>query len=119
MYIKTKLILLGGLRAYYQRCQPPKFKMREIFWGAKGPHSCILMTGGPSDFLGSEILAQNDFFGSMKYAGIFLGRKKKQRDFFGLRKKDQGIFLSMLKKVVIFLGRQILKNFVIFFGYKI
>ena len=57
------------------------------------------MTGGSSDFFGSEILAKGDFFGSMKDAGIFLGRKKKElRDFFGYA-----------KKVVIFLGRQILK----------
>ena len=84
----------------------------------QGPHSHILMTGkrgggGSSDFLGSEILAQSDFLGSMKDAGIFLGRrkkkKKKKRDFSGLRKKDQGIFLGMLKKVVIFWGKQILK----------
>ena len=45
----------------------------------------------------------------MKDAGIFLGRENKQRDFFfwgggGLRIKDQGIFLGMLKKVVIFFG---------------
>ena len=54
---------------------------------AQGPHSHILMRGegvGPSDFFGSEILAKSDFFGSMKDAGIFLGRKKEQRDFFGL-----------------------------------
>ena len=45
--------------------------------------------GGPSDFFGSEILAKSKFFGSMKDAGIFLGREKKnQRDFLGLRKKD-------------------------------
>ena len=43
---------------------------------------------GPSDFLGSEILAQRDFFGSMKDTRIFLGHKKKQRDFSGLQKKD-------------------------------
>ena len=36
-------------------------------------------------FWGSEILAQSDFFGSMEDAGIFLGRKKKQKDFSGLR----------------------------------
>ena len=41
-----------------------------------------------SDVFGSEILAKSDFFGSMKDAGIFLGRKKKQRNFFGLRKRD-------------------------------
>ena len=44
----------------------------------------------------------------MKNAGIFLGRENKQRDFFlgggGLRIKDQGILLGMLKKVVIFFG---------------
>ena len=78
---------------------------------AQGPHSHILMMGGggPSDFLGSEILAQSDFLGSMKYPEIFFGSQKKQRDFFGLWKKDQGIFLGMLQKVVIFLDRQILK----------
>ena len=36
----------------------------------------------PSDFFGSEILANNDFFGSMKDAGIFLGCKKKIRGVF-------------------------------------
>ena len=60
-------------------------------------------------FLGLKFLAQSDFFGSMKYAGIFLGRKKKTEGFFGLRKKEQEIFLGMLKTVVIFVGRQILK----------
>ena len=50
----------------------------------QGPHSHILMTGGPSDFFGSEILAKSDFLGSMKDAGIFLGHKREQRDFFGL-----------------------------------
>ena len=32
--------------------------------------------GGLHDFFGPEILAQSDFFGSMKDAGIFLGREK-------------------------------------------
>ena len=67
------------------------------------------MTGGggggesPSDFFGSEILAQSDFFGSMKDAGIFLGREKKPegflwvaktglRDFFGCAKKSSDFF---------------------------
>ena len=31
--------------------------------------------GGPNDFFGSEILAKSDFIGSMKDAGIFLGRE--------------------------------------------
>ena len=57
---------------------------------SQGPHSHILMTGGggPSDFFRPEILAKGDFFGSMKDTGIFLGRKKKRRNFFGLRKKN-------------------------------
>ena len=55
-------------------------------------HSHILMTGGGggvglSDFLGSEILAQSDFLGFVKDAGIFLGREKKQRE-----KKTKGFF---------------------------
>ena len=69
---------------------------------------------GPSDFFGSEILAQSDFFGSMKYAGIFLGRKKKKKKkkkegFFWIAEKLLRDFFGYTKKDVIFLGRQILK----------
>ena len=58
------------------------------------PHSHILMTGGGGGvqviFLGqSEILAQSDFLGSIKDAGIFLGRKKRTEEFFGVVKKGQ------------------------------
>ena len=52
-----------------------------------------------------------DFFGCVKDAVIFLGHKRKQRDFFWVAKKglrDLGGG-GMLKKVVIFLGGQILK----------
>ena len=59
----------------------------------QGPHSHILMTrggGGLSDFLGSEILAKSDFFGSMKDVGIFLAKKKK--GFFGVAKKLRDFF---------------------------
>ena len=35
---------------------------------------------------------------------IFWGCERKKRDFFGLRNKDQGIFLGMLEKVGIFFG---------------
>ena len=45
------------------------------------------MTGGPSDFLGSEILAKSSFFGSMKDAEIFWVAKRKQRDFLGCEKR--------------------------------
>ena len=80
---------------------------------AQGPHSHILMTPGEggrtSNFLGSEMLSKDYFLGSMKDAGIFWVAKKPRRDCFGLRKKNQRIFWGMLKKVVIFLGRQILK----------
>ena len=31
--------------------------------------------GGPKDFFGSDILAKREFFGSLKDAGIFLGRE--------------------------------------------
>ena len=59
----------------------------------QGLHSHILMTRGGgvlSDFFGSEILAQSDFFGSMKDTGIFLGREKKKR--------NRGSFFGMLEK---------------------
>ena len=63
---------------------------------AEGPHPHILMTGGgggPSNFFVSGILAKGDVFGSMKGAGIFLGREeKKRRDFFGYVKKSSDIF---------------------------
>ena len=41
--------------------------------------------------------------------GFFLGGKKNQRDIFGLQKEGPRDFLGMLKTVVIFLGRKILK----------
>ena len=66
------------------------------------------MTGGPSDFFGSEILAQSNFFGFMKDAGVFLGRKK-NRGIFWVAKKGLRDYFGYAKKVVIFLGRQILK----------
>ena len=66
------------------------------------------MTGGPSDFFGSEILAKSDLFESERRRDFFGVAKKKQRDFFRLRKRTK-VFLGMLKKVVIFSGRQILK----------
>ena len=50
---------------------------------AQGPHSHILMTGGPKDFFESDILAKRDFFGSMKDAGICLGRENNTGIFFG------------------------------------
>ena len=73
-----------------------------------GPHSCILTDGGegggggPSDFFGSEILAQCEFFGSMKDTGIFLDREKKI--FFWVAKKRLRDFFGYAKKLVIFFG---------------
>ena len=44
-------------------------------------------------FFGSEILAKSDFLGSMKDAGIFLGREKKNRGIFlGCEKSTKGFF---------------------------
>ena len=40
--------------------------------------------GCPKDFFGSHILAKRDFFGSMKGAGIFLGRENNGGIFFGI-----------------------------------
>ena len=40
--------------------------------------------GGPKDFFGSDILAKRDFFGSMKDAGIFLGRENNTGIFLGI-----------------------------------
>ena len=40
--------------------------------------------GGPKDFFGSDILAKRDFLGSMKDAGIFLGRENNRGIFMGI-----------------------------------
>ena len=48
--------------------------------------------GGPSDFLGSEIVAKSDFFGSMKDAGIFWVAKKSRGIFLGYEKRTKGFF---------------------------
>ena len=55
-------------------------------FSTQGLHSHILMTGGggPKDFFGSDILAKRDFFGSMKDAGIFLGRENNTGIFLGI-----------------------------------
>ena len=49
------------------------------------------------------------FFGSMKDTGIFLGREKKTEGFFWVARKGLRGFWGVLKNVVIFFGRQILK----------
>ena len=46
---------------------------------------------------------------SKKNAGFFLGCKKKTEGFFGVARKGLRDFFGNAKKVVIFLGRQILK----------
>ena len=72
---------------------PHHIKQLTIYESPQGPQSHNLMTEGRgggflSDFLGTEILAKSDFFGSMKDAGIFLGHdKKKEGFFFGCEEK--------------------------------
>ena len=57
----------------------------QVCFVSQGPHSHILMTeGGPKDFFGSDILAKRDFLGSMKDAGIFLGRENNTGIFLGI-----------------------------------
>ena len=62
-------------------------------------------------FFGADILAKKDFLGSMKDARICFGSWKNKTEviFLGCEKTIKGFFWGMLKKVVIFLGRQILK----------
>ena len=63
--------------------------------------------GGPSDFFGSEILAQSDFFGSMKHAKIFWGHEKNRGIFWGCKTRTKGFFLGMPKKCSDFFGYKI------------
>ena len=67
------------------------FLATSLYWHyliafAQGPHSHILMTGGggPKDFFGSDILAERDFFGSMKDAGNFLCHENNRGIFLGI-----------------------------------
>ena len=53
-----------------------------------------MMGGGLSDFFGSQILAQSDFLGSMKDAGVFLVHKKYRGISLGCEKRTKGIFLA-------------------------
>ena len=75
-----------------------------------GVGSRVCVWGGVI-FLGLKFWPKVIFFGSMKDAGIFFGRKKKkQRDFLGVAKKGLAKgFFGYVNKLVIFLGRQILK----------
>ena len=48
--------------------------------------------GGPSDFFGSEVMAQSNFFGSMKDAGIFWGREENRGIFLDCEKRTKGFY---------------------------
>ena len=60
-------------------------------------------------FLGSEILAKSDFFWVYEGHWDFFGSQKKTEGFFGVARKGLRGFWGVLKNVVIFFGRQILK----------
>ena len=65
------------------------------------------MTGGPSDFFGSEILDKSDFGGSIKGARILFfggGGRLKTEGFFGVGKKVVRFFSS---EVCYFFGYEI------------
>ena len=53
----------------------------------------MLMTGGPKDFFGYDILAKRDFLGSMKDTGIFQGRQKNSGIFLGI------VFFIMISSI--------------------
>ena len=64
-------------------------------------------TGVRVIFFGSEILAKSDCLGSMKDAGIFLGRERKTEGFGGgggVARKGLRYFLAMLKNSSDFFG---------------
>ena len=64
-------------------CFLPDVRHIVLAMHTQGPHSYILLMGVGEggvtrDFLGSEILAKRDFFGSVKDTGIFWVPKKTQ-----------------------------------------
>ena len=85
---------------------------------SQGPQSHILMGGGGGGggegvqviFLGLKFWLGFFWVYERCQPSIFWGHEKKTEGCFWVVKKGQGIYLGMLKKVVIFfLGRQILK----------
>ena len=54
--------------------------------------------GGPSDFFGSEILAQRDFFWVYERCQYIFGSQKKPEGFFWVAKKGHGDFFGYAKK---------------------
>ena len=73
----------------------------------------------PSDFFGSEILTKSDFFGCVKDAVIFLGHKRKQRDFFlGCEKRTKGFGGGGYAKKSSYFFGWTNSEVVIFFGIK-
>ena len=72
-------------------------KIRSVFEGLGSTPPGAPLTyfngGGSGDFFGYKILAQSDFFGSMKDAGFFLGCEKKNRgSFLGCEKRTKEFF---------------------------
>ena len=70
-----------------------------------GPLTYFNDGGGPKDFLGSEILAKRDFFGSMKDAGIFLGRENNTGIFWVLYSSSAQINNNISTILVLFLTK--------------
>ena len=66
----------------------PRDHTHRFLWRGEGGRGERGGGGSPSDFLGSEILAESDCYESMKDVGISLGRKKKTEGFFWVAKKD-------------------------------
>ena len=72
--------------------------LRQVQSLSQGTHSRILMTGGVRViFLGQKFWPKVIFFGSMKDAGFFLGRKKRE-GFFWIAKKELRDFWGYAKK---------------------
>ena len=66
---------MGGIFLYRTLCCIPGAPLTYFNDGKGG--------GGPKDFFGSDILAKRDFLGSIKDAGIFLGRENNTGIFLG------------------------------------
>ena len=63
-----------------------------------GPHSHILVTAGPSDSFGSEILAKSDFFWVYERRRAFFGSQKQTEGFSWVAKKGLRDFFGYDKK---------------------
>ena len=82
---------------YSKICKNLLTSLKALLKSSGAPLTYFNDGGCPSDFFGSEILAQSDFFGVYERCRDLYGSAKKPEGFFGGCEKGLRDFLVMLK----------------------